>query len=159
MNDTPPRLLPCLACCLVVGLLLSEAAVADPLQAPPLAAEAHAGQRPVVSTGITVTGQPIRYPSGASARITAVEITLEPGQETGWHMHPVPLFGYVLEGELTVDYAEKGKHTFRRGEGFVEAVDAAHNGRNTGAVPTKILAVVMGAEGVPASSSAPSPTR
>jgi quercetin dioxygenase-like cupin family protein len=55
-----------------------------------------------------VTGEPIRYPSGA-AKITAEEITLQPGQQTGWHTHPVPLFGYILEGELTVDYGAKGK--------------------------------------------------
>jgi len=38
-----------------------------------------------------------------------VEITLLPGQQTGWHTHPVPLFGYILEGELTVDYGTKGQ--------------------------------------------------
>jgi quercetin dioxygenase-like cupin family protein len=38
-----------------------------------------------------------------------VEITLQPGQQTGWHTHPVPLLGYILEGELTVNYGPQGE--------------------------------------------------
>jgi hypothetical protein len=57
---------------------------------------------------------PIRYPSGAPARLTAVEITLQPGEQTGWHTHPVPVFGYILDGELTIDYGAKGQRTFVR---------------------------------------------
>jgi quercetin dioxygenase-like cupin family protein len=132
-------------------LLAAKAALAEPAAPAPLAAEAHSGERMVLSTGTTVTGEPIRYPSGAPARITAVEITLAPGQQTGWHMHPVPVFGYILEGELTVDYGVKGERTYRTGEGFMEAMNERHNGRNSGQGPVKILAVVIGEEGVRAS--------
>src|SRR5262249_29370079 len=91
-----------------------------------LAAEVHSGQRLILSTGPTVTGEPIRYPTASPHHITAVEITLAPGQQTGWHMHPVPLFAYILEGELTVDYGTKGERTYRAGEGFMEAMDERH---------------------------------
>ncbi len=149
------------AACLVALVLLpaSSAGLADALRSAPLAAEAHAGQRLVVSTGTTVIGEPIRYPSGSSARVTAVEITLEPGQRTGWHMHPVPLFGYILEGELTVDYGAKGTHTYRKGDGFVEAIDEPHNGHNSGQDPVKILAIIIGAAGVQGSLPAMPPAR
>jgi quercetin dioxygenase-like cupin family protein len=130
-------------------LLVSSAAVAEPAS----------GTRTVLSTGTTVTNEPIRYPTGVPARINAVEITLAPGQQTGWHTHPVPLFGYILEGELTVDYGALGKRIFRQGEALVEAMNEAHNGRNTGEGPLKILAVFVGAEGVPDTSLAPSPAR
>ncbi len=123
------------------------------------AAEPASGTRTVLSTGTTVTNEPIRYPTGAAARINAVEITLAPGQQTGWHTHPVPLFGYILEGELTVDYGALGKRTFRKGDALVEAMNEAHNGRNTGEGPLKILAVFVGAEGVPDTSSASPPPR
>ena len=63
-------------------------------------------------------------------------------------MHPVPLFGYILEGELTVDYGAKGTHTYRKGDGFVEAIDEPHNGHNSGREPVKILAIIIGAAGV-----------
>src|SRR5437667_10862534 len=81
----------------VLALLLSSTAWAEtaPPAPPPLAGEAHSSERQVLATGTTVTGEPIRYPAGAPARVTAVEITLAPGHETGWHLHPVPLFGRI----------------------------------------------------------------
>jgi len=139
--------------CLAFALLLSsDAAVAEHAAAPAQ------GTRAVLSTGTTVTDEPIRYPSGA-AHITAVELTLKPGQQTGWHTHPVPLFGYILEGELTVDYGAKGKRTYRKGEALAEAMNEAHNGRNTGRRPLKILVVYIGADGVPNTSPASPPAR
>src|SRR5262245_42923015 len=36
---------------------------------------------------------------GKETNATAVEVTLEPGQEGAAHRHPGPAFGYVLEGE------------------------------------------------------------
>ena len=104
-------------------------------------------QRTLLSTATTVTGQPIRYPQGAAAHVTVSEITLAPGEETGWHRHPVPVFGYILAGGLTVDYGPKGPHTYRTGDALVEAMNEAHNGRNTGAVPMRVLVIVAGAEG------------
>jgi quercetin dioxygenase-like cupin family protein len=74
---------------------------------------------------------------------------MQPGAETGWHEHDVPLFGYMLEGELTVDYGTKGTRVYRKGDSLVEAIDVAHNGRNTGSGVARILAVFIGAEGVP----------
>jgi quercetin dioxygenase-like cupin family protein len=132
-----------------------------PARAEEPAADVHegGGTRMVLSTSKTVTDEPIRYPTGAPAKITAVEITLEPGQQTGWHIHPVPLFGYILEGELTVDYGPHGKRVYRKGEGLAEAMNEAHNGRNTGKRSLKILAVFIGADGVPNSERASPPSR
>jgi quercetin dioxygenase-like cupin family protein len=59
----------------------------------------------------------------------------------------VPLFAYVLEGEITVDYGEHGRRTYRQGEAFMEAMAVAHFGANTGSQPMRLLAVYMGAEG------------
>ena len=120
---------------------------------------AYAGVRTLLSTGSTVTGEPIHYPSGAPARITATEITLQPGQQTGWHTHPVPLVGYLLDGELTVDYGPKGKRVYRKGDALVEAMNESHNGRNTGQGPTRILAIFIGVEGSQGSTAAPPPAR
>jgi quercetin dioxygenase-like cupin family protein len=138
----------------VLGLLLATSA-----GRAETAGHEHGGVRAILSTGKTVTDEPIVYPTGAPAKITAVEITLEPGQQTGWHQHPVPLFGYILEGELTVDYGPFGKRTYRQGEGLAEAMNEAHNGRNTGTGVLKILAVFIGAEGVPDTTRASPPPR
>jgi quercetin dioxygenase-like cupin family protein len=134
---------------LTAGIVLPLCvAVAQSVSPSAPTTQSHPIQRLVISTGATVTDQPIRYPAGPTANITAAEITLQPGQQTGWHMHPVPVFGYILEGELTVDYGPKGQRTYGSGEGFVEALNEAHNGHNAGQVPVKILAVFIGATGV-----------
>jgi quercetin dioxygenase-like cupin family protein len=115
--------------------------------APTLAEEASATYQnlltPLLQSGVDVLGDPIVYPSGP-ANVTAAIVTVPPGGQTGLHNHEVPLFAYILEGELTVDYGEKGKKTYRVGEAVLEAQDWPHNGTNTGTVPMKLLAVYMG---------------
>jgi quercetin dioxygenase-like cupin family protein len=145
----------------VVGLattmvLTWNFAWADAPSPTPLQAESHLEQREILSTGKTATDGVIRYPSGP-AHITAIEITLLPGQETGWHQHPVPIFGYILEGELTVDYGPHGPRTYRKGDGFIEAIGEVHEGRNASQQPVKILAVVIGQDGLPGSIPASPP--
>ena len=68
----------------------------------------------LLSTTQTVLGQPIAYPTEAPAKVAAAIVTMQPGEETGWHQHDVPMFGYILEGEVTVDYGAKGTHVYRR---------------------------------------------
>lgn len=102
----------------------------------------------LLETQVTNIGQAIAYPS-AEAKITAVIVTLAPGEETGRHRHPVPLYGQVLSGELTVDYGELGSKSYRAGDAFMEAMNTWHNGHNTGDGPLRILAIYMGAVGVP----------
>ena len=103
----------------------------------------------LLSTGQTILSQPIAYPTQSPAKIVSAIVTMLPGEETGWHQHDVPMFGYILEGEVTVTYAGKGTHVYRQGDALMEAVDIPHNGRNTGKIPARILAVFMGADGVP----------
>ena len=47
---------------------------------------------PLLSTGITVLGETIRYPKSGPAHITASIIALPPGGKTIAHKHGVPLF-------------------------------------------------------------------
>jgi quercetin dioxygenase-like cupin family protein len=101
----------------------------------------------LISTGKTVLGQTFSYPAGAPAKVTAAIVTMLPGEQTGWHKHDVPMFGYILEGEITVDYGVVGTRVYRTGDALVEAIDTAHNGRNTGDGNARILAVFMGAAG------------
>lgn len=99
------------------------------------------------SGSTTVTGEEIAYPAAGKAHVNALIVTLAPGEKTMLHKHGVPVFIHILEGEVTVDYAGQGQKTFRQGESFLEAMEVAHAGMNTGTVPVKILAVYMGSEG------------
>ena len=77
--------------------------------------------------------------AGKPAKVTAAIITMLPGEATGWHQHDVPMFDYILEGEVTVDYGAQGTRVYRTGEAVMEAIAVAHNGRNTGSGPARIL--------------------
>ncbi len=101
---------------------------------------------PLLSTGTTIVGEPIRYPAGP-AHVTGSIVTLAPGARTVAHKHGVPMFAYILEGEITVDYGAKGKRTYRAGDALMEAMDVTHFGENTGSQPMRLIAVYMGAKG------------
>jgi quercetin dioxygenase-like cupin family protein len=103
----------------------------------------------LLTTGKTLLGQPITYPTGAAAKVTADIICIDPGAETGWHEHDVPLLAYILEGELTVDYGDEGTHVYRQGDVIIEAIGTPHNGHNAGPRLVRMFAVFLGAEGVP----------
>jgi quercetin dioxygenase-like cupin family protein len=105
---------------------------------------------PLLSTGTTVVGETLHYPTNGPAHVTAAIVTLAPGGKTVLHRHGVPLFAYILEGELTVDYGDRGKRTYRAGDALMEAMDVPHFGADAGAQPVRILTVFMGAEGAPA---------
>ncbi|WP_026685922.1 cupin domain-containing protein [Azovibrio restrictus] len=101
----------------------------------------------LLSTSTTVLGETIRYPDSGPARVTASIVTIAPGAETVFHRHPAPMFAYILEGEVSVDYGDQGIRVFRQGEALMEAMQARHRGTNQGSVPVRILSVHMGAAG------------
>jgi quercetin dioxygenase-like cupin family protein len=102
---------------------------------------------PLLSTGSSIVGEMLRYPTSGTAHVTASIVMLAPGGRTIVHKHGVPLFAYILDGELTVDYGTQGKRTYRAGEAFMEAMDVAHFGVNSGTQPMRLLAVYIGAQG------------
>lgn len=99
-------------------------------------------------TGADVLGQPIAYPAG-QPRITSAIVTIPPGGEGQLHRHQVPMYAYVLQGTITVDYGEYGTKVFTRGQAVMEAQHVPHKGMNKGTEPVALLVVYMGAEGTP----------
>jgi quercetin dioxygenase-like cupin family protein len=98
---------------------------------------------PVLKTQDTWYGQEIVYPEG-KAEMTGVVVEMAPGAETGWHMHPVPSVGYVMEGELEVHFKNGDIKQLSAGESAAEAVNVYHNGRNVGDEPVKLLIFYVG---------------
>ena len=93
----------------------------------------------------TILGQDFKYPTGQPL-IKAFLIDIPVGKQTSLHKHAVPLFVYVLSGELEVDYGSKGKKTFKSGASYVEAIDWCHIGKASGKLPVKIIGVYLGQE-------------
>lgn len=116
------------------------------LPATGMAQQAYPTQE-LLSTATTVMEEPIVYPASGPARVTASIVTIAPGAETIFHRHPAPMFAYILAGEVTVDYGDRGTRTFRQGEAMMETMQVRHRGMNLGQVPVRILSVHMGAEG------------
>ncbi len=115
----------------------------------PVSAEepAYSKVEKTLNTSMTILGQPIHYPNPGTAKITSVIVTLKPGEETSRHKHEVPLYAYVLEGEVTIEYEGHGTKVVKAGESLMEGFDVWHVGKNTGKGPMRILGVFLGAEG------------
>jgi len=96
-----------------------------------------------LSTTKTWDGAPIHYPSG-TAKVTGAIHTIPPGVETGWHLHPVPCFALVLEGELVVELKDGRTKKLKAGDTLAEVIGTLHNGKNTGKVPLKIAVFYVG---------------
>lgn len=128
------------------------AEAAKPQAAPtrPTTPPAQTGGYPAVSllsTSKTIVGETIRYPRNGEAHVTAAIFTLEPGGKSILHKHGVPLFAYILEGELTVNYGKHGTRTYKKGDSLMKAMNVAHFSVNNGTEPVRLLAVYMGARG------------
>ena len=98
---------------------------------------------PVLKTQRTWIGQDIVYPKG-QAEMSGVVIEMVPGGETGWHKHPVPSVGYVIEGQLEVHFKNGDVKKLNAGEAAAEAVDVWHNGVNVGEGPVKLVVFYVG---------------
>lgn len=110
-----------------------------------------AGQGPVQlldAQEITILDQRVTYPTKRPARITSDVTVLEPGQETGWRRHRVPVYVYVLEGTYTVEYESAVTRDFPPGTAFIQALKTDYNGMNKGTEPVRLLTVYLGAKGI-----------
>lgn len=100
----------------------------------------------VLKTASSWDGSPIEYPQG-KAEVTGMVVEIAPGGETGWHMHPVPSFGMILEGEMEVQLKSGTTRRLKAGDALAEVVGTLHNGKNVGAVPVKIVVFYAGTVG------------
>ena len=95
----------------------------------------------------TIGGQKIVFPKTDKAEMASVLIEIQPGKESGRHMHPVPTYVHILEGTLTVEFEDGSRQSFKAGSGFLEAVNTWHNVKNLEEAPLRFLAVTAGEEG------------
>lgn len=94
-------------------------------------------------------GQKHAYLLTERPEVTAMTVEIPSGAETGWHLHTVPVYAYVLTGNLLVELADGTSLSFRAGEAIVEVQNLAHNGRNSGSEPVKLAVFYTGEEGRP----------
>lgn len=114
--------------------------------------------RILLQTTTNAIGQAIEYPRDGTPEVTAFLAEMAPGDDTGWHSHPVPLLGYIMEGALTVIQATGHKRVVRAGEISNESVGIVHKGLNEGTVPCRMVVFVVGLKGVPFRRDEPAPS-
>lgn len=98
----------------------------------------------LIKTTATWNGKQLSYPNHEQAQVTALMIEIPVNGETGWHRHPVPSFAYIMQGTLDVTLRDGSVNHLKAGDPLIEVVDTAHNGRNTGDVPVKIMVFYAG---------------
>ncbi|MFZ4061936.1 MAG: cupin domain-containing protein [Polynucleobacter sp.] len=103
----------------------------------------HASIIPLEQSPKTILGQDFKYPAGQPL-IKAFNIDIPVGKQTSLHKHAIPLFIYVVSGELEVDYGSKGKKIFKPGTSYIEAIEWCHIGKVSGKKPVKIIGVYLG---------------
>lgn len=112
------------------------------------AAEAVLGtQELLTEQQLTVLDQNFVYPKKGAAQVSSAITSLEPGQETGWQLHRIPIYVYVMSGTYTVEYEAGVTKEFPAGSAFMQAVKTSYNGINKGEETVQLLTVYMGAEG------------
>lgn len=144
------RRAPIIASALLVVALVSACGGGgdEAASSPTPSAVATSPQTLLDAADVTVLGQKIAYPKKGQAQVSSSIVSIAPGAETGVHKHNTPMYAYILEGMLTVEYKDGTIKEYGPGTALMEAEGTWHNGKNLGDVPVRVLVVNIGAAGV-----------
>lgn len=109
--------------------------------------------QPLLKTGVSRDNEPIIYPTGAPEMVSVIG-TLAPNGRTALHMHPVPVYVYVLQGTIEVRSEGKPMQRYMSGEAFIETQNHKHQAFNIGKGSAQLLVVFVGEVGKPTTVSA-----
>src|ERR1035437_697903 len=101
----------------------------------------------ILKTDTTSIGQKILYPDFKNDEVTMAKVTIPPGKSTGWHKHVFPVFGYVIQGTLTVEIENRKPVQYPVNSSFSEVINTLHNGVNNGKEDLILIAFFMGEKG------------
>ncbi|MGW2638070.1 cupin domain-containing protein [Streptomyces sp. NPDC001348] len=110
--------------------------------------------------GPGVTARIISQTTVDGTDYTLREITVPPGQSTGWHYHDGPLYGFVKQGTLShFDSGCAPDGVYRAGSTIQEppGPDHVHIGRNLGDTPLVLDVLYVLPHGAPFSEDAANP--
>ena len=103
----------------------------------------------ILVTSHAGNGQKHVYLKTDHPEVTAMTVEIPPGAETGWHLHTVPVYAYVLAGTLDVEIICGKTLSFKPGDAIVEVQNMAHNGKNSGSETVRLAVFYTGEEGRP----------
>ncbi|AOR36356.1 cupin [Streptomyces fodineus] len=118
------------------------------------------GTAQATPAGPGVTARIISQTTIDGTDYTLREITVPPGQSTGWHYHDGPLYGVVKQGTLShFDATCASDGVYRTGSTIQEPAGPGHVhiGRNLGDTPLVLDVLYVLPHGAPFSEDAPNP--
>lgn len=127
-------------------LLVVLTALLLPVSVHALDASSMVKVTPLLKTTSSWDGTPLHYPAG-QAEISGMVIEVAVGGSTGWHLHPVPSFGIMLQGTLEVHLKDGRSKRLNTGDALAEVVNTLHEGRNVGNDPVRIAVFYAGSRG------------
>lgn len=75
--------------------------------------------------------------------ILQVITVIPPLTESGWHTHPGEEVGFILEGAILMMIEGQPALTLGAGDGFTIPPDTAHNARDVGSLPGRMLSTYI----------------
>jgi quercetin dioxygenase-like cupin family protein len=78
-----------------------------------------------------------------------VETLIPAGVESGWHIHPGEEVGYIVAGQVEMRIEGHPTVVLRPGEGFLIPPRTAHNARDLGPEPGRMLSTYIVEKGQP----------
>lgn len=119
-----------------------------------------AGAAHATPGGPGVTGKIISQATVGGKDYILREVTIPPGQATGWHYHDGPLYGAVKQGTLShFDASCASDGVYKTGSTLKEpsGSDHVHIGRNLGSTDVVLEVLYVLPHGAPLSEDAPNP--
>ena len=81
-----------------------------------------------------------RFPSPAPGwEIAQTLVKIPEGVASGRHNHSGPEVGYIVRGDVAMEFDDRPTLTLRTGDPFMIPTGVIHNARNIGTVTTKML--------------------
>ena len=91
-----------------------------------------------------------RFPSPAPGwEIAQTLVEIPEGVASGRHNHPGPEVGYIVRGDVAMEFDDRPTLALRTGDPFMIPTGVIHNARNVGAVTTKMLSTFVFDEAQP----------
>jgi len=112
-------------------------------------------QAPRAQDGITRTDLQKNDLSIPGREVVQQMVELQPGVAVARHTHPGEEVTVVLNGTLLLEVAGKPAATLTSGQAFTVLGGVAHDVKNTGSTPTKLLVTYIVEKGKPLRSPAP----
>jgi quercetin dioxygenase-like cupin family protein len=85
-----------------------------------------------------------RFPSPVPGwEIVQTLVQIPEGAAAGRHSHPGPEVGYIVRGDVAMEFDDRPTLTLHTGDPFLIPTSVTHNARNIGTVTTRMLSTYV----------------